>query len=834
MARATVGVLFSDIEGSTRLLQELGPAYGEVLLEHRRLLRSAFAEHEGTDRGSEGDSFFVTFPTARAAIDASLAAQRALHDHVWPHPGTRVRVRMGIHVGEVEELGEAVVGLVVHETARIAAAGHGGQVLVSDSAVRLGVPAPVGVGWRDLGDHRLKDVPEPLHLYQLTHPRLPDSFPPLRLQGTVRTNLPQQASSFLGREAELEQVRSLLSESRLVTVTGTGGVGKTRIALRVAADQLDQFTDGVFLVDLAEVSEPGSVVAQVIASLNLPVTSADLASSLAARQLLLVLDNCEHLLGDVAAVAEDLLRHTAGVCLLATSREPLGVTGEVVWRVPPLTPGDARDLLTARARGVNADFAVTAANQDAVDEVCRRLDSIPLALELAGARLASLSVEQVAERLDQRFRLLGGGSRAALERHRTLQATVDWSYHHLDTGEQALLRRLGVFTGSFPLAGAEAVSGADDRLAVLETLHQLVLKSMVVAESGGGATRYRLLETIRQYSLDRLAQAGDALEARDAHLEWAVQVAGQAETALWLGGDEAAWLVRLDDEQGNLRSALEWARGVDLRSKSVAILFAVFPWFTARGRSREGLDLCRSLLADGLDGAELGMAHVLELCFVSNIGAIPAEIISAVRQTVHLLRESDRPWLAPMTEAYVAAWSYPAGDAAGAVAAIPACEEAVAEMRGYGPQALSLGLQPLVWVNLDAGRFDAARAHADEGLAAAASSGASFLESRMALNRARVDVAAGDSDAAWEHGQRALAAARATGDTFVAIVATRLLAEVAEERAEPTTAQDLLASIIDAVADTQPAQLEGVMTDLQRCRDKASDAGASDAGSELV
>jgi hypothetical protein len=255
----------------------------------------------------------------------------------------------------------------------------------------------------------------------------------------------------------------------------------------------------------------------------------------------------------------------------------------------------------------------------------------------------------------------------------------------------------------------------------------------------------------------------------------------------------------------------------------VAILLGIFPWLTARGRSRDGLDWCRSLLAEGLDGPDLGIACLLELCFVSNIGPIPAETIDTTRRTMHLLRRSGRPWLAPMTEAYVAAWSYESGDVAGAVAAIPACEQAVAELRAQAPQALSLVLQPLVWVNLDAGRLDAAREAADQGLGAATASGATFVESRMALNRARVDVAAGDSEAAWVHAERAATAARSTGETFVAIVATRLLAQVAEGRGEYATARDLLASVIDAVADTQsPEQLDEVMSDLRRCGRMAS------------
>ncbi|MDQ1614852.1 MAG: hypothetical protein QOJ60_791 [Actinomycetota bacterium] len=826
VARATVALLFSDIEGSTRLLQQMGPTYADVLLEHRRLLRGVFAEHGGRERGTEGDSFFVTFLTASAAVAAAMAAQRALSGHRWPSPEATVRVRIGVHLGEVEELGDTVVGLAVHEAARVTSAGHGGQVLVSQTAAHLAVPLPAGAGWRDLGEHWLKDISEPVHLFQLTHPDLADTFPALRLRAATRNNLPQQPSSFVGRAREVETVTSLLEASRLVTVTGTGGVGKTRIALRVAADQMARFEDGVYLVDLAQVSDPGTVVAQFAGSMNLPEgTVRDLTTAMVARRVLLVVDNCEHVVEAASEVAAELMLRCPSVTLLATSREPLGVPGEAVWRVPPLTREDSRALLDARARSVKADFAVTERNRAAVDEVCDRLDAIPLALELAAARLTSLSVEQVAGRLDQRFRLLAGSTRGAMERHRTLQATVDWSYDLLDPGEQSLLRRLGVFVGGFTLEGAEAVAVEDDPLAVLELVDRLVVKSLVVADERDGSIRYRLLETIRQYALDRLAQTPDVKAARDAQLRWLVELAGSAESALWLGGDEALWLRRLDDEQGNIRSAFEWALSTE-PGDAVSILFGVFIWLTARGRSREGLDWARRLLSGSLQGADLALAQLLALCFESNTGPIDVSTIAATRRTAPLLSGSGRPWVEPMTNAYLAAWSYPAGDSNRAAAAIPECERALEAVRPHGLLAVGLLLQPLVWVNLDAGKLDAARRWADEGMAAAAATGASYLESRMGLNRARVDVAAGDPEAAWSHAEHALITARATGETFVAIVATRLMARLAEAEGEHATARDLLTSILDPVAESQPVDvLEEVRADLRRCSELAAQTG---------
>ena len=823
MARMTLAVLFSDIEGSTRLLQSLGPAYADLLLTHRRLLRDAFATNSGTERGTEGDSFFVTFPTARDAVAAALAGQQALSGHAWPSPEITVRVRMGIHLGEVELLDDAVIGLVVHETARLSGAGHGGQVLVSDTVVRLAEPVPDGVTWHDLGSYALKDVPVPLRISQLMHPALTARFPPIRVRGSVRSNLPQQASSFIGRQQEVAAVQELLTQARLVTVTGTGGVGKTRIALRVAADHVEQFTDGVCLVDLAKVTDPEGVLAQFATPLLTSATSlGELVAALADRNVLLVVDNCEHVLTEVTPIVSQLITATSGVSVLATSRESLGVAGEVVWRVPPMTPMDARRLLDARARAVNAQFAITDENRQAVDDVCQRLDAIPLALELAAARLTSLSVQQVSQRLDQRFRLLAGGARGTLERHRTLQATVDWSYDHLEPAEQTMLRRLGVFVGGFSLDGAETVAGTGDgdgdgdAMTVLDTIDQLVVKSLVIAEYQDGTSRYRLLETIRQYALDRLAATDEALTIREAHLRWVLRLCVESEHGLWLGRDLARLLTRLDQEQANLRAAFDWAMA-ETPGDAVSILLATFPWIAARGRSRDWVEPCQRLLAASLTPADHGLAQMLELWLYSNTGPIPTELIERTRACVDDLPTDHMPWLAATTRAYLAAWGYPSGDVAGAEAAIPQCRRVLDQLRPDGPCVLGLVLQALVWVHLDAGQLEAARSYADEGLVAAAACGTTYMESRMALNRARVDLAAGRKDEARQYAERASSIARLTGDAFVATVAVRMLASIAEGEGRFATARDLVAGIIDGVAETQvPGALEQVLSDLER------------------
>ena len=817
MARSTVAILFSDIEGSTRLLQTLGPGYADLLMTHRRLLRDAYGAHGGIERGIEGDSFFMTFPTARDAVCAARDGQLALAEHDWGDAAHAVRVRMGVHLGEVELLDDAVIGLAVHETARVCSAAHGGQVLVSSTAQRLADPLPEPSSWTDLGSHRLKDVPTPVHLLQLTHPGLVADFPPLRLQGGVRNNLPLPASTFVGREAELAQVRTLLGQGRLVTITGTGGVGKTRIALRAAADHVERFFDGVRLVDLAPVHEPDAVLATFAETVTSSAgTPEELGAELSDRQMLLVVDNCEHLLGPVADVIGRLLPTTSGVAVLATSREPLGLPGELVWRVPPMTEDDARTLLADRARAVNSQFAVTDQNREAVDEVCRRLDAIPLALELAAARMTTLTPEQVSQRLDRRFRLLSGGSRGSVERHRTLQATVDWSYEHLEPDEQDLLQRLGVFSGGFPLEGAEALATDGDPIAVLDTLDNLVQKSLVIADQRGGETRYRLLETIRQYALDRLGTSDAAYDARTAHLRWAVAMALEARDELWYGNADR-WFSRLDDEQANVRSAFEWARDTEPGS-ATSLLFTLLPWIVTRARSRDWIEPCETLLAEELSAQDRAYADIARLWLYSNVGPIPTEVVDACRLAVPVVDGLDPAWLAPMMRAYLAAWSYPAGDPAAAAAAIPECQRAVESGRGLPIGVQPLILQAMVWVYLDSGQLAEARAVADEAIAAAQAEGVAYMESRLCLHRARVDLADGRTEDARAYAGRSVTVSRATGDTFVATVATRLLAELEEGEGRYDSARDLIASILDDVEQTQSGeQLARVRAELERC-----------------
>ncbi len=577
----TVTFLFTDIEGSTALLQRLGDRrYAEVLAEHHRLLRYAFAKGNGHEIDTQGDAFLVAFSRARDAVATAVAAQQALMKHTWPD-GASLRVRMGLHTGEPLSGTTGYVGIDVHRAARIAAAGHGGQILVSE--VTYGLVAkdlPDGMSLRDLGEHRLRDLAHPHRLFQVLAPDLSVDFPQIRSLDAHHHNLPIQLTSFIGRTREIGEVKRLLGAARLVTLTGSGGAGKTRLALQVAADVVEDYPDGVWLAEFAPIADPALVPKTVASALNvLEQLGRDmtetLVDALRSKTLMLVLDNCEHLLTACADLAGALLRACPQVRILATSREGLGVPGENFRRVPSLSLPDVRHLppsedlvlyeavrlFVDRAIAPAPEFSVTSENASAVVQVCHRLDGIPLAIELAAARVKVLAVEQIATRLDDRFRLLIGGNRMVLPRHQTLRAAIDWSYQLLSETEQALFRRLSVFAGGWTLETAESVcaGGRVDAVAILDLLTSLVDKSLVLAETHRGEARYRLLETVRQYSLSRLLDSGEADDVRRRHRDWYVALAEQAWPE-YFGPRSGQSLERLETEHDNLRAVLEWSR----------------------------------------------------------------------------------------------------------------------------------------------------------------------------------------------------------------------------------------------------------------------------------
>jgi predicted ATPase/class 3 adenylate cyclase len=611
-----VTFLFTDIEGSTALLQHLGDRrYAEVLLEHHRILRAAFEAGGGHEVDTQGDSFLIAFGKARDAVAAAAAAQRAINAHGWPE-GAPIRVRMGLHTGEPTVVGPRYVGLDVHRAARIMAVGYGGQVLLSHATADLiRSELPEGLTLRDLGEHRLKDLARPERIFNILIAGLPAEFPLLKTLDVVSNNLPIQSTTFIGRAREIEEVKRSLGRSRLLTLMGAGGSGKTRLAVQVAADLIDQFEKGVWLVELAPLTDPALVVQAVATTFQVREAAGRnlldlLVDYLGSKPLLLVLDNCEHLVEACAQLAGALLRACPNLKILATSRAALNVDGEAAYHVPPLSRPDPRRIQSLEQlrefeavqlfveRGVASQprFALTDANARAVADICHRLDGIPLAIELAAARVKVLSVEQIASRLNDRFRLLTGGSRAGLPHHQTLRATIDWSYGLLAEEERALLRRLSVFAGGLSLEAAEAVcaDGPVDSHAVLDLVTNLVDKSLVVAEGLNGDVRYVLLETIRQYGLEKLEASAEVPAVRGKHLAWYLDLAEQAEPELQ-GPDQAAWLDRLETEHDNLRAALEWAAtGVRDAEVRLRLAGALHRFWSMRGYLTEGRDWLES------------------------------------------------------------------------------------------------------------------------------------------------------------------------------------------------------------------------------------------------
>ena len=612
----TVTFLFSDVEGSTRLLRQLGPDFHSVLAEHRRLVRGCIGDNGGHEMATEGDSFFVAFGRASDAVRAAVAAQVALSRHPWP-PDGEVRVRMGIHTGEAALVGDDYVGLAVHQAQRISAAAHGGQTLLSSSTRQLASALPEGVSLIDLGPHALKDFPTPEHLFQIKHADLPSSFPPVRTAELGRHNLPVQITRFIGREREIEQLAGMVRQNRIVTLTGPGGCGKTRLAIAAGSELVEEFRDGVWIVNLASVTNPDVIHRETAEALGI-TTEEDagikdtLQSFLRSKQILIVLDNCEHLLEGCRDLTAWLLELSPEITVLATTREALDLSGEAAWRIPSLSIPDADSKLSAnemsryesvslfvdRARLALPSFDLADSDAPAVAEICRRLTGIPLAIELAAARIKLLSPREIADRLHDMFRLLTGGSKKALARQQTLQALIDWSYDLLTEQEQTLLARLGVFTNGFSLSAAERVGSggtieADD---VLELLSQLVQKSLVVAERRGEGSRYMLFETIRQYAGAKLVASGEALAVRDRHLHWSIEVAESEELGVFGPGDQRS-LEILDEERDNLRSAHDWAVEQEDSSSALRLSAALSRYWWIRGDVLEGRERLETSLA---------------------------------------------------------------------------------------------------------------------------------------------------------------------------------------------------------------------------------------------
>jgi predicted ATPase/class 3 adenylate cyclase len=575
----TVTFLFTDVEGSTRLWEEHPDAMRAALARHDELVAAAIAASGGHVVKTTGDGFHAVFATAHDAIDAAVAAQLGIEQEPWSEP-VRVRVRMGVHTGEAHQRDGDYYGSSTNRAARFMSAGHGGQIVVSGvTAALVAEHLPADFELLSLGEHRLRDLAEPVAVFQLAAPGLQREFPTLRSLDAYPSNLPAQLSSFVGRERDVFEIATLLRDKRLVTLTGVGGVGKTRLALQVAGDVLPRFRDGAWLCELAPVRDPSGVVDAVASVFHVTARPGlSLEESLVAylrdQELLVVLDNCEHLLRGAARVVAAIQGACAGVRVLATSREGLSIPGEQILVVPSLGLPDDADgagsesgeceavrLFAERAVGAHAAFTVDDTNRAEVVAICTRLDGVALAIELAAARIPTMNPAELAQRLDRRFRLLSGGNRVAIERHQTLRATIDWSYDLLSESEQRLLDRMSVFVGGCTLEAVEAVCAGEpiDVDEVYELLARLVAHHLVVADTGTGTeTRYRLLETIRQYGEERLSDTGDTDRIRARHGDHYADFAGAVQAHV-LGSEQIEWGTRLAREHDNLHAAMAYA-----------------------------------------------------------------------------------------------------------------------------------------------------------------------------------------------------------------------------------------------------------------------------------
>src|SRR6202166_30972 len=587
----TVTLLLAEVEGSTRLWETQAEVMTAAIARLNRVVCDVVAAHHGVrpvEQG-EGDSFVAAFARASDAVAAAVGLQRA--------PLAPIRLRIGVHTGEIQLRDEGnYSGPTINRTARLRDLAHGGQTVLSGATESLVVDRlPEGAWLTDLGSHPLRDLPRPERVVQLCHPDLVNEFPPLRVStAVVSQHLPAQLTSFVGRDAQLTQLRELLTQNRVVTLTGAGGVGKTRLAIQVAAQAAGEFSDGVWYVDLAPITDPELVPIAVARALGLPdqpgrSTMDSLLRFVRDRQMLVVLDNCEHLLDASAELVVALLGAAPGLALLATSREAIGVAGEVSWRVPSLSlDGEAVELFADRARHARPDFTLTDGNAAVVGEICARLDGVPLAIELAAARVRALSPPEILDSLHDRFRLLTGGARTAVRRQQTLRASVDWSHALLTEPERVLFRRLAVVVGGFDLDAAQAVAGGGEveRYQVLDQLTLLVDKSLVVADDTGGRTRYRLLETVRQYALEKLGESGDADPVRSRHRDHYTAMATVLDAPA--GSDYEHRLEQADIEIDNLRAAFGWSRENSDIELALALASSLQPLWVTRGRLREG------------------------------------------------------------------------------------------------------------------------------------------------------------------------------------------------------------------------------------------------------
>jgi len=761
----TVTLLFTDIEGSTRHWEERAAAMTGALRRHDVLLRSAIESHSGYVFNTAGDAFCAAFWRASDALSAAIHAQRAFAAVDWSAIG-ELRVRMALHTGAHDERDGDYFGPSVNRVARLMAAAHGGQVVVSNATAQLlRGSLPERTELLDLGEHRLKDLVEPERVYQLLVPDLPSAFPALRSLESLPNNLPRRLTPLIGRDAVVAEIGVLLLEHPIVTLVGTGGVGKTRVALQVAADVLDESSDGVWLVELAALVHDGEVGPAIAAALGVreregqPVLDT-LLNHLKSKRLLLILDNCEHVIADAATITHAIARECPEVRVLATSREPLRLEGECVYRMPslesppdgdPLTPAQALRygavaLFVARAASADRTFALTEENVAIVAEICRRLDGIALAIELAAARVNVLAPRQLAQKLDERFRVLTGGNRTALPRQQTMHALIEWSYDLLSAREKALFVRLSIFSGGWTLDAACAVCAGDtvESWEVLDLVSSLVDKSLVGVEPCDEGQRYHMLESTHAFALEKLAQSGERSTLVLAHARWAADLAdrtGAAATSF------QNWLHEFEPELDNARAAMEGARA----SGEIELVARIAAGFAIIARTTHGEAEPRRWIENLLPAIDENLQPALAADLWRGLSSVTlgSRAIDAARRAVHLDERAGHP-VATLRSLYWLMLGLLAGgqlEDAGAAGerALRICLEH--RLTGSFRYALLIDARARIAFERRVADW---RRYYEEALAVASALGDNYTLAILHLNRGELEFESGDVQAALE------------------------------------------------------------------------------------
>ncbi|MGZ3496907.1 MAG: ATP-binding protein [Vulcanimicrobiaceae bacterium] len=793
----TVTFLFSDIEGSTERWERDRDAMGAALTRHDALMREALQARGGYIFKTIGDAFCAAFFTAPDAVAAAHDAQRALAAEDFSAVGG-VRVRMALHTGTVEERDGDYFGPPVNRVARLLAAGHGGQVLISGTAANLlRSDMPPQMSLRDLGEHRLRDLAYPEHVYQLLAPDLQESFPPLRSLDYLPNNLPRQLTSFVGRDEVLADIVKLVEAHPLVTLVGTGGVGKTRCAIQVGAEFLNSCDDGVWHADLAPVSDPTFIANVVAQALNVqeqpnrPLLDT-VVSYLKRKRLLLILDSCEHAIEEAGHVAGAILRDCPEVRILATSRERLNISGEATYRMPALgvppnaqmlfAEGSSRygavQLFVDRAILSNNRFTLTEENAPYVAEICRRLDGVPLAIELAAARLNVLSPQLLARKLDERFSVLTGGDRSALPRRQTMRALIDWSYDLLSNRERTLFRELSIFGGGFTLETATAVCSKGDmeEIVVLDLLASLVDKSLVQAEPVRSGTRYRLLESMREYAREKLTDAGEADAVARAHARAFVSLAEQLDGG-WETTPDRDWLAQVEPEMENFRAALAWAfgaKGDALLGQRLAGTLRRVLWPLAVAEGGRWVQIAQKRVDGNTPTAVVAALDLAEAQLAQTVTQSKASLAAAERALERSRKLAD-PLLVAEAELRAGQALVQLGRIAEGEALL---HDALVKARALGARkVVSLVLRLLAFARSFAGDVAEARQLLGEALTTARACGAERQTALIANNLAEDEFQGGNPESALRLAREALTLFRAFHDAQM--IATALCNETA-------------------------------------------------------